>query len=547
MKTIAVICADFERSFLGLPSRLQEELCGETVIRRTIMQLRKTPRLASIHLLVDVSQEATARSAVGDLDVSVETHQAGPPPWSRYVASGRKWSLDAWRGGLAGTMVYDETIHPWLLEALARRESADAVIDVPATAPLLDPVLLGELVSYYEKIRDDVRLGLVQAAPGLSAAIYHPVFLAGLAEAAQPPGRVLAYHPEDPRHDAIHQPCWFAADATIAHAWGRCIADTGTAIARLHRAYRDLAGSNGETPDALTVSRWLLDHRTEGLGSLPQEVEIEITTDDPLADSPLRPRGTALGRRGVMDFEQYRRTIDELAACDDRLVVLGGFGDPLCHPQWPQFVQYARNRGILGIALRTTGVNLDAAAIDAMIACELDVLNVLVDAATPETYRKLHHSDNFERVVANIEQLCCVQQQRQAPRPLIVCEMIKTPESMDDVEPFYDRWMRQTGSAVIAGPSHYAGQWPDRAVVRMSPPSRSACVRLAKRAIILADGRMTLCDQDFRGQHAIGSPAENGLAAIWHGPALAEIRQKHADGAYHDLSLCHGCDEWHRP
>lgn len=548
MKVIAAITADFEHTFLGLPARLETDLRGESIIRRTLKQLRRTPGLASIHLLVDKVQGAVARSAVGDLDVAINIHSAGPPPWRKYVASGRKWSLDGWRGGLAGTTVYDEFNHPWLLQALARQEKADAIVDVPAAAPLLDPQLLGQLIGYYQRIREETRLALVQSAPGLSAIMYHPELLAGLCGVSQPPGRSMAYRPDDPHHDAIHQPCWYAADATIAHGCGRCIADTGTSWARLEAILSELCPADtDQTPDALTVSRWLASNGQRLLGSLPREVEIETTTQDPLADSPLRPRGAALERHGEMDIEIFRRIIDELSTLDDRLIVLGGFGDPLLHPQWPEFIRYARKCGILGVALRTSGVHLDARAIDNLLECEPDVLNVLVDAATAATYRKIHGRDHFEQIIANVDQLCSVQYERQAPRPLIVCEMIKTHETMDEMEAFYDHWMRKTSSAVIAGPSNYAGQWPERSVVRMAPPTRFACMRLSGRAMVLADGRLTLCDQDFRGSAAAGSLRSQSLAELWTGGALADVRAGHIRGAWEELSLCCNCDEWHRP
>jgi len=554
VKIIAALYADFDRTFLDLPSRLNTELRGESVIRRTLRQLRQTKGLAGVHLLADASQEATARSAVAGLDVQLEIHQAGAPPWRSYVASGRKWSLDGWRGGLAGTMVCDEFNHPWLLDSLVRREGADAVVDVPAAAPLLDPRLLERLVRQYQQVREEVRLALVQSAPGLSAVVYRPDMLASLAGVSHPPGRAMAYRPDDPQHDIIQQPSWLAVDEAIARASGRCIADTSTSLERLARLLDALAPGNQAPPDALTISRWLLADRPGELDALPQEVEVEITTQDPLPDSPLRPRGRALKRTGEMSLELFKRLVDDLvggdadmSARDDRLLVLGGFGDPLLHPQWPEFVRYARHRGVLGMAMRTPAISLDASAIDTLLECDLDVLNVLLDAASPETYARAHQADHFDQIATNVERLCSVQQERRCPRPLIVCEMVKTRDSLDEIEPFYDRWMRKTGSAVIAGASHYSGQWPDRAVVRMAPPTRFPCLRLQNRAMVLADGRVTLCDQDFKGAHAVGSLHQSSLSALWRGAAWVNVRQNHALGHYHSLPLCRDCDEWHRP
>jgi hypothetical protein len=47
------------------------------------------------------------------------------------IASSRKWSLDSWRGGLGGSTVFDESLHPWLLDALARRALANRRESVP--------------------------------------------------------------------------------------------------------------------------------------------------------------------------------------------------------------------------------------------------------------------------------------------------------------------------------------------------------------------------------------------------------------------------------
>ena len=552
MKTIAAITADFERTFLGLPSRLGSELRGESVIRRTIKRVRAAHELASVHLLVPRHQEAAARSAAADLDVKIETHDAAGPPWTQYVASGRKWSLDGWRGGLAATTVYDEFHHPWLLDALARREGADAVVDVPAAAPLLDPALLDALVRYYATVRDQVRLGIQQTAPGLSAIVYQAEVLSNLAANAQPPGRIMAYQPDDPHHDVIHQACLCATDAAISHAWGRCIADTSTAMIRLDRLLGELPdGDSGcdAGPNALAISRWLTANRHAALQPLPDEVEVEITTDDPLSESTMRPRGKALGRCGRMDLGTFQRIVAELPRCDDRLLVLGGFGDPRMHEEFAAFAKIARAAGVLGIAVRTTAVTLDDRAIDALLDSEIDVLNVLIDAASPGTYARVHGADHYERVLANIDRLCSVQHQRQRPRPLIVAELTKTHETIDEMEAFYDRWIRKTASAVIAGPSRYAAAWPERSVINMAPPTRLPCSRLFHRATVLADGTMTLCDQDFRGRQAIGRAGDCGLADLWRSQGFTEARRNHLAGTFSvdSLPLCRVCDEWHRP
>ena len=547
MKLIGVIMADFERGALGGRSWLRDEIAGETVIRRTCRQALKSRRLAGLYLAVDTSQAAVAEAAVAGLNVRIETHHAGSVPWRNYTCSARKWSLDAWRGGLGGTCVFDESLHPWLLEAVAKREQADGAVDIPAAAPLLDPALLDAMIEHHEESSADIRMTFTQSAPGLSAAIYATPLLSDLIKASQSVGRVMAYNPAAPQRDMIMLPCFYAPETDVRRAVGRCVADNSAAIDTITACLRECPAADGDVPDATTISRWLLARRWSHVPKLPNEVEIELTTEDSLPQTTLRPRGAVVGKRGPMDLAVFDRLIGELAERDDMHIVLGGFGDPMMHPQWATCVRRCREAGIFATAVRTPAIMLDQPAIDVLEEARVDVLNVLIDAANAETYRKLHNADCYGQVMANIDALLRSHQARQLPLPILACEMIKTRATMDELEPFYDQWISKVGSAVLVGPSDYAGQWQDLSVMDASPPTRFPCERVFTRAMVLADGRVTICDQDFRGEHTIGSIADSPLSTLWTGQTLVAVRRSHQAGTYDVIPLCRRCREWHRP
>lgn len=546
MKLIAVIVADFDRSPIGTRSRLADDLYGESLLRRTLRRITSSERLASVHLAVSTRHAGPAAEAAAGLDVNLETHAAAPVPWQKLVASARKWSLDGWRGGLVSATVLDEFTDPWVSQALGKRESADAVVAVPAAAPLIDPQLIDDMIARYEEIHEDARLVFTQSAPGLSGAIYATSLLDDLINAAQPVCRVMAYVPTQPQRDMIMQPCFHPVPAEIAHAMGRCIVDTQTAFDRVSEIVRNADGEE-DGLSASAVSRSLTDRCFTPSGPLPLEVELELITEDSLPETALRPRGKVLGRRAAMEPAVFERLVHELSARDDTRIVLGGFGDPLLHPRLPDLLHMCRNAGIFALAVRTPLVRLDDDALAALFKSRVDVLNVVLDAHSAETYRAVHKSDAFDQVNANIERVLKTHAQANQPQPLVVCEMAKMHATMDEIEPFYDHWISRTGSAVIAGPSHYAGQYPDRSVMNMAPPHRTPCRRIFGRAMILADGRVTMCDQDFKGTRAIGSITSATLSDLWLGDVMTNLRDAHTAGRYDELSLCSRCDEWHRP
>src|SRR5690606_2920435 len=126
---------------------------------------------------------------------------------------------------------------------------------------------------------------------------------------------------------------------------------------------------------------------------------------------------------------------------------------------------------------------------------------------------------------------------------LVVPSMIKARETLDDMESFVDRWQQKLGMYLLSGASHYAQQRPARAVTSMTPPGREPCRRVFSRIVVLADGAVTTCDQDYAGKQVVGSLGDSTLRDLWNAPALAAIRA----GAHEACALCPRCDEWHRP
>jgi len=65
--------------------------------------------------------------------------------------------------------------------------------------------------------------------------------------------------------------------------------------------------------------------------------------------------------------------------------------------------------------------------------------------------------------------------------------------------------------------------------------------------MVLADGTVVQCDQDFQGKTAIGSIERDSLVDLWRNGQLKSLRQMHLAGRYDTNDLCAACRQWHRP
>jgi len=552
MKVIATIQTDLEVTPLGTRSRLANELCGVPVLRRTVDRVRLAKRIEEVYVLCPTVQYERCTAMLDGTGTIVRRHDAGVSPWSSLVQTARKWSLDGWRGGIGGTTCFDEYTDGRLIGGLLRTVGADAVLSIPPASPLFDPILADRMIEHHCETDDDVRVTFTQAPPGLTGILLDATLVHELTEKGIPVGLLFSYKPDSPLKDPIFQPCCCEIPAELRHAVGRLIADTDRSMERLAALLRE-----HEAPDAAVIGLWLSNREEATIEPVPHEVEIELTTNDPYPDALLRPRGSRVEARGPIDPSIVEQVVAEITQYDDALLVLGGFGDPLRHPNLPTILESIRSvqhdgRSLFGLAIRTAAADLNDILIDTLVMYEVDVLNVVLDAWTPELYGRLQSPSDpaaadLDAVLKRLDRLSEVRQRHQSVKPIVVPEMAKTRENVHELDDFHDGWLRRLGAVLVSGHSHYAGQCEDRSVICMAPSPRVACRRIRSRCLILADGRVMMCDQDFNGRHALGRIGEQSLEEIWNGEAFTRVRETHRRGRFNPTPLCTACEDWHRP
>ncbi len=541
-KVITAIYVDLETNPLGLPSRLAHDLAGKPILRHTVERALAIDAVSSTHILCHASQRSAVADLLEGLPVTLDTHQAPPPPYRELVRSSRSWGLDSWRGGVGSLCTFDEDCHVELLAALQQKTNADSILTIPAAAPLIDPVLCGALIAHHRESIQASELTIVQAPPGLNAMVMSANTIQQLRQIAMPPGALLVYQPDSPVADLTGREGCYRPATEIVHASGRLLADTQRSWKRIER----IVEADGLNWDAAQIARWLIDDETTRIDDVPREIEIELTTDCQFAtDDRAFPRGEYVPSRGPFPVSALESVLSICRRYDDVRVMLGGFGEPTLHPHFADICRQLRDAGALAIGIRSNGLAIPGAVETALFETPVDVIEITLDAATPETYQRMHGRDGFETVVSTMERLMQRRRDLQSVRPLIVPSMVKCAETLDDVEPFVDRWQRAFGMYALRGISDYGGNWhPDRAVrFSTAPGNCTGCRRTRTRLMILADGTVTTCDQDFAGKQELGNLRNADIEKWWQSNALGNTRI----GEFSSLLLCQNCQEWHRP
>lgn len=536
-----ILWADLETAPLGQPSKLREDFAGRPLLRQTLERVCRSEKSGRKIVFCRPEQAEEVQSILKGLNVEVLPIEFSRPQWWSGLTASRKWAAQCWRGGMLGVCAFDEATLPFVLAELAKKLDAPAVLSVDPHGAWVDPCVLDRQIEQYLAHQDEYYFSFTQAPPGLAGVIIARELLEKLPQANKIAGTLIGYQPSSPKIDLISKACNLTLDPAVIQTGIRFICDTQRTLALGRKLAQTL---DPLTADIVQITSHARNIAGSVLMDLPHELEIELVSGWPwpggYRPSPDKPRGP-------IDAKLIVERVAELASqCDDLLVFLGGFGEPSAHPELGKIVTGLKNTGVWSIGMHSTAL-FDSSMSETITSLPIDILALLIDVPQRELYKEIMGIDHYEQVQKNIERVMKTIETHLLTTPLLAPTMIKTPETMELMDAFFDGWFNKVGWAVINGYSDYAGQIPNHAVNSMAGPKRKSCRQIYRRMTIFADGNVVPCDQDFNAQIPLASIREQSLIDIWQGLSLHELRESHLTENFCPNILCSRCRQWHRP
>ena len=117
-------------------------------------------------------------------------------------------------------------------------------------------------------------------------------------------------------------------------------------------------------------------------------------------------------------------------------------GEPLLHPKLPDFINYAKKKGILDTIINTNATTLGEKKCRDLINAGLDYIIYSFDGGSKETYEKNRpgrfKANSFDAVYKNIQTLKKVKDEMESPFPFTKIQMILTEETFNEKDNFYN-------------------------------------------------------------------------------------------------------------
>lgn len=130
---------------------------------------------------------------------------------------------------------------------------------------------------------------------------------------------------------------------------------------------------------------------------------------------------SAPGTKAKMDFELFKRIVDNAVEllCDE--IIFQGDGEPLLDDRFFEMASYARDKG-LKVLFFTNAILLDEEKAKKIIDLEINEIFCSLPAGTEETYARINSSrskETFHKIVNNLRHLIHVREKSGKDKPLL--------------------------------------------------------------------------------------------------------------------------------
>ncbi|CCQ73075.1 radical SAM/SPASM domain-containing protein [Magnetospira sp. QH-2] len=247
-----------------------------------------------------------------------------------------------------------------------------------------------------------------------------------------------------------------------------------------------------------------------------------------------------------LDFEVYKKAIDEASAHQMPALTHGVLCETLLHPRMMDMIAYAQDRGVVDQRLGSNGALLTKEVSERLVDLGLARLEISLDGFNEETFNMVRFGKgaDYHQIVANIRDFLEIRERKNSRFPLLRLSFLKLNVNADQVEAFLDYWRDYADYFSIQEPVNYKLDLKKTSLVFDTPHEKPnfRCDKQHNRIFMRHDGTLLPCFHVHGWQEfALGNVKDSTIKEAWDSPKMQYLRALHKKGEYHKNKICHNC------
>jgi sulfatase maturation enzyme AslB (radical SAM superfamily) len=160
-----------------------------------------------------------------------------------------------------------------------------------------------------------------------------------------------------------------------------------------------------------------------------------------------------------MEFDVFKKVVDEMAQHKIEGLWLYNIGESLLHPHFFEMLEYAgKYENLHPLWLSTNGVKMTEENSAKILNSKLDFFNISLNALDENTHKKIARKPNFQLIMDNIENLLKMKKKLGTKKPYIRVQVIDMPEMHDQIERFTKEWGPKADIISVNKLEEFSGQ-----------------------------------------------------------------------------------------
>ena len=241
---------------------------------------------------------------------------------------------------------------------------------------------------------------------------------------------------------------------------------------------------------------------------------------------------------GVIDFEFFKKIVDQADELQIGAISLASRGEPTMHKKIIEMLEYInQKKNIFELKLNTNGSYLTEKMCHAIFENNVTQIVISSDHYIKEDYERLRLGSNFEKTVQNVDMLFNI---RKKYYPDSITEIrisgVDSEKNLDRYK-FKNFWIKRCDHVSAS----YAEERWNTYENEILPEIKDPCQFLWDRMYVWFDGKVNPCDNDYKSYLSFGNAKDFDLKKLWNNKQISNLRDEHMNKNRNKINPCDRC------
>lgn len=251
-----------------------------------------------------------------------------------------------------------------------------------------------------------------------------------------------------------------------------------------------------------------------------------------------------------LDLDLNSKMVDEVRKYGQgatQYIRYTGEGEPLFHPSIFEMLEYAtQNSGVM-VTLTTNGTILNEKKTEKLLSIGVALIDISIDAFTPETYARIRVKGNLNITRSNVLQLLKLSKER-GSKTKVVVSYVEQPQNRHETSDFEKFWKDQGANYVVIRRLHSNAGAISLIAEKMEKENkeieRRPCLYPWERIVLNPRGYLSFCPADWTHGSTIIDYRTTTIHQVWQGEFYSKLREAHTTNNFSCHKFCGQCPDW---